>query len=188
MCYKNEVDLQKTKVLAGNPVIVITTVDEKGTNNVAAIASYFRIGSTIILAINRDSHTYKNIVKTGEFVANLPGLKDLESIMKVSRPYSGESDEISASGLKSEASLMVKPPTIREYPASVECRLKWTKDVETYDLVAAEMLCARCDETYIDPAGHFDQVKAGVLHIIRYPDPVYIVADHYVQGIERMDA
>jgi len=95
-------------------------------------------------------------------------------------------DEIAASKLKAESSRMVSAPTIRDYPASVECRLKWTKPEGTHVLVAAEMLCGRCDEAYLDPAGRFDQVKAGVMHIVRYPEPIYIAADRYVQGIETM--
>jgi flavin reductase (DIM6/NTAB) family NADH-FMN oxidoreductase RutF len=186
MCYKTETDLKNTKILSSDPVIVVTTIDKEGAPNTAAFGSYLRIGFTIIIAIHPDSHTYQNIVENGEFVVNVPGLKDLESIMRVSRDYPKGTDEIKASGLRAEKSLKVKPPTIMEYPASVECRLKWTKPEGTHVLVAGEMICGKCDDAYLDPMGHFDQVKAGVLHIVRYPDPVYIVADRYVQGIEQM--
>ncbi len=187
MCIKSRVDPKTTKLLSSDPVIVITTVNENSVNNAAAFGTYLRIGSTIIVAIHPQRHTYKNILATKEFVINIPGLKDLESIMVVSRSYPEGTDEIAASGLTAEPSLMVRPPTIVEYPASVECRLKWTKPEGTHILVAAEMLCGRCDETYLDPAGRFDQVKAGVLHIVRYPHPIYIIADRYVQGIELME-
>ena len=186
MCYKKEVDVRRAKPLSGDPVIVISTMDENGVKNVAAFGSYLRIGSTIILAIAPDSHTYKNIIRSKEFVINIPGLKDMESIMRASRAYPAGKDEFAAAGLREEPSLIVAPPTIRDYPASVECRLKWTKNEGSHDLVAADFLCGRCDEAYLDPAGRFDQVKAGVLHIVRYPEPVYIVADRYIQGIERM--
>jgi len=186
MCYKTETDLKTTGLLSSDPVIVITTIDKKGIPNTAAFGSYLRIGSTIIIAIHPGSHTYRNIMETREFVVNIPGLKDLESIMRVSRSYPDETDEIASSGLKAEPSLKVKPPTIVEYPASVECRFKWTKEEGSHVLVAGEMVCGKCDDAYLDPMGRFDQVKAGVLHIVRYPEPVYIVADRYVQGIELM--
>lgn len=186
MCYKKEVDLHRAKPLSGDPVIVISTMDEKGVSNVAAFGSYLRIGPTIILAISPDCHTYKNIIRSKEFVINVPGLKDMEFVMRASRAYAAGQDEIKAAGLKAESSLMVAPPTIRDFPASVECRLKWTKNEGSHDLVAADILCGRCDEAYLDPVGRFDQVKAGTLHIVRYPEPVYIVADRYIQGIERM--
>ena len=186
MCYKTEVDLKKAKILSSDPVIVITTKSKQGVNNAAAFGAYLRIGSTIIVAIHPQSDTYKNIMETKDFVANIPGRKDLESIMKVSRSYPEDVDEIKEAGLKAEPSIKVKPPTIEDFPASVECRLKWTKPEGTHVLVAAEMICGRCDEAYLDPAGRFDQVKAGVLHIVRYPEPIYIVADRYLQGIELM--
>lgn len=186
MCYKTEVDIKKAKLLSGDPVIVITTISKQGINNAAAFGAYLRIGSTIIVAIHPKSDTYKNIMETGEFVVNIPGRKDLESIMKVSRSYPAEVDEIQEAGLKAEKSSKVKPATIEDYPASVECRLKWTREEGSHVLVAAEMIYGRCDEAFMDPAGRFDQVKAGVLHIVRYPEPIYIVADRYLQGIESM--
>jgi len=186
MCYKTEVDLSTTRLLSSDPVVILTTLNKDGTNNAAAFGSYFRIGSTIIFAISPDCHTYRNIIESGEFVINIPRFKDLESIMKVSRSYPEGMDEIKASDLQTEPSLKVSPPTIVEFPASVECRLKWTREEGSHHLVAAEMICGRADEAYMDPAGRFDQVKAGVLHIVRYPEPVYIVADRYVQGVELM--
>jgi flavin reductase (DIM6/NTAB) family NADH-FMN oxidoreductase RutF len=187
MCYKTEINLNAAHLLSSDPVIVITTISKNGVNNAAAFGSYLRIGFTIIIAIHSESHTYKNILETKEFVVNIPGYKDLESIMRVSRAYPEGTDEIAASGLRPEASLLVKPPTIVEYPACVECRFEWAKPEGTHALVAGEMICGKCDDSYLDPVGRFDQVKAGVLHIVRYPDPVYIMADRYVQGIESME-
>ncbi len=49
-------------------------------------------------------------------------------------------------------------------------------------LVAGEMLAGSCDEGLLDEEGYFDVVKAGVLHIVRYPEPVYISTDRYIRG------
>ena len=186
MCYKIEKDILEIGILSGQPVVVITTIDENGVRNAAAFGSYFRLGKSVIIAMHKKSHTCQNILKTGEFVMNIPGFKDFESIMMVSRDYSGKQDEIAGAGLSEEKSSKVAPPTITEYPASVECRMKWSKDEGEEVILSAEMICGKCDESYMDMKGKFDQVKAGILHIVRFPEPLYIKADRYVQGIETM--
>ncbi len=65
---------------------------------------------------------------------------------------------------------------------TVECKYKWEKDVGSHILVAGEMLSGSCDEGLIDEEGYFDVVKAGVLHIVRYPQPVYISPTEYIYG------
>ncbi len=187
MCCKMEVDLRKTRILASNPVIVITTRNPDGSNNAGAFGSYMRVDNNIIIAIHPESHTFRNIRLRGEFVINVPGLKDMESVMLTGRSWAEGTDEIAACGLKAEPSLHMASPTIMDYPACVECRLVETRSQGSHMLVTGEMTHARCDEAYLDPAGCFDLVKAGTLHIVRYPQPVYTVADRYIQGIQTMD-
>jgi flavin reductase (DIM6/NTAB) family NADH-FMN oxidoreductase RutF len=91
-------------------------------------------------------------------------------------------NEIQEAGLGELKSTIVKPPGIVEYKAHIECRFKWEKDVGSHMLVAGEMLTGSCDEGLLDKKGYFDVVKAGILHIVRYPEPVYISPEKYVEG------
>jgi flavin reductase (DIM6/NTAB) family NADH-FMN oxidoreductase RutF len=91
-------------------------------------------------------------------------------------------NEMQEAGLTELKSTKVKPPRIAEYKAHVECRFKWEKEVGSHMLVAGEMLAGSCDEGLLDEEGYFDVVKAGVLHIVRYPQPVYISPERYVEG------
>ena len=170
------------KLLTSEPVIVITTVDEKGNVNGAAFGSYVRVAPLIMVAISPGHHTYENIKKTGEFVVNLPGRDRLDSIMVFGENYPRGVNEIKEAGLTEMESIMVKPPRIAEYKAHVECKYKWEKDVGSHMLVAGEMVAGSCDEGLIDKEGYFDVVKAGVLHIVKYPRPIYITPTEYVRG------
>ena len=96
MCCKMEVDLRKTRILASNPVIVITTRNPDGSNNAGAFGSYMRVDNNIIIAIHPESHTFRNIRLRGEFVINVPGLKDMESVMLAGRSWA--QTELSLSG------------------------------------------------------------------------------------------
>jgi len=180
-----KIDLPKGKegrVLTSDPVMVLTTIDEKGRVNGAAFGSYVRIAPHILVAIYPGHHTYSNIKKAKEFVVNLPGRDQLESIMVFGRHYPDGVSEIEKAGLKAIDSVKVKPPRIAEYKAHVECVFKWEKEVGGHMLVAGEMVAASCDEGLLDENNYFDVVKAGVLHIVRYPDPVYTCAENYLKG------
>ncbi|MFC1586356.1 flavin reductase family protein [Fibrobacterota bacterium] len=183
---KTQVRPGAVKLFSTDPVVVLTTVDERGRNNTAAIGSYCRISSTIILAVYPGHHTYENIMTKKEFVVNLPGKNNLESIMVVSRSYRGKENEIEASGLTPLALEGVTTPGIEEFAASVHCTYLWEKPEGSHSLIAGRMREALVDEDLLDDSGMFDQVKAGVLHIARYPDPVYTCADRYLEGSERM--
>jgi flavin reductase (DIM6/NTAB) family NADH-FMN oxidoreductase RutF len=186
MSYKTEKDVNIVKPLASNPVIIVTTLNSEGEHNAAAFNSYMNIGSTIIISFHPECHTFKNIIESKEFVVHVPSLDEMESIMVVSRNHRDGVDKFKSAKLTLEPSLKVKPYTIVDYPASIECRFKWTQEEGEYNLLAAEILACKCDDAFLNPKGRFDQVKAGVLHIVRFPDPIYIVAEHYIQGIEEM--
>ncbi len=170
------------KLLTSEPVIVITTVDNEGNVNGAAFGSYVRVAPLIMVAVFPGHHTYSNIKETKEFVVNLPGKDQIDSIMVFGKSYPKGVNEIQEAGLTELKSTIVKPPRIKEYKAHIECRFKWEKEVGSHMLVAGEMLTGSCDEGLLDEKGYFDVVKAGILHIVKYPEPVYISPDRYVEG------
>lgn len=169
------------RLLTSEPVIVVTTVDKDGNVNGASFGSYVRVAPLIMVAIYPGHHTYSNIKETGEFVVNLPGRDQIDSIMVFGESYPKGINEIQEAGLTELESIVVKPPRIAEYKAHIECRYRWEKEVGSHMLVAGEMLKGSCDEGLLDEKGYFDVVQAGVLHIVRYPEPVYISPDRYIE-------
>jgi len=174
------------RLLVTSPVVVLTTVDEAGRVNAGAFGAYFRAGRSMYAAIHPGSHTYDNLKATGEAVVNLPGLDQLESIMVFGRDYPDGVNEIERAGLTELAALKVKPPRIAEYKAHVEVVLREEMDAGSHALLVLESVAASCDEGLWDGSA-FDVTAAGVVHIARYPEPVYIAAERYVTGTERMD-
>lgn len=174
------------RLLVTSPVVVITTVDGQGRANGGAFGAYFRAGRSMYAAIHPGSHTYENLKATGEAVVNLPGRDRIESIMVFGRDYDAGVNEIERAGLTELAALRVKPPRIAEYRAHVEVKLREEMRAGSHALLVLECLAASCDAGLWDGSA-FDLVQAGVLHIARYPEPVYIAAERYVTGTERMD-
>lgn len=173
-----------SRLLTTAPCMVITTVDQEGRPNAAAFGSYVVISPHVLCAIWPGHETYANIKSTGEFVINVPGRDQLESIMIVSRDYPDGVDEVLKAGLTEMPALEVRPPRIVEYKAHVECRYVGEQKVDSHRLVVGEMIAGSCDEGLFGNDDRFDVVKAGIVHICRYPEPVYIACDRddYVRG------
>jgi flavin reductase (DIM6/NTAB) family NADH-FMN oxidoreductase RutF len=116
------------------PVVVITTVSERGIANAAP----FSFNSPISLdpplygfSCNPKHDTMKNIRENGEFVVNVAG-KDLGELMHVlETDYPYEDNELEHAGLTEEKAKAVNPPRIKEAIAWLECKLQ--DDIELGD-------------------------------------------------------
>ena len=74
-----------------------------------------------MVGFRQDSHTFKNIVATGEFVLNCPSAEYLEDVMETARFYPEGVDELEHTRFTTIPSLKVKPPTIEQCPQVMEC-------------------------------------------------------------------
>ncbi len=73
-------------------------------------------------------------------------------------------DKWKETGLTPEPGEMVKSPSIKESPLSIECRIKEIIRLGSHDMMLAEVLCLRADERYIDSStGAFSLKDAGLI-------------------------
>ncbi len=56
----------------GTPVVLISTVNEDGSYNLAPMSSAFWLGWRCILGLGAVSKTPENMIRTGQCVLNLP--------------------------------------------------------------------------------------------------------------------
>jgi flavin reductase (DIM6/NTAB) family NADH-FMN oxidoreductase RutF len=112
------------------PITIVTTVDKEGKAN-AALKSWVMYCSPrdIMFGCNVDHDTAKNVLETGEFVVNIPGIEILEQTKVTAVPYPRGVDEMEKAGLTAVSSLVVKPPRVKECKAHAECRLSWYKEL-----------------------------------------------------------
>ena len=64
----------------GTPVVLVSTLNEDGTANVAPFSSVFWLGHTATLGLGLASHTLANLRRTGECVLNLPGPEQVTAV------------------------------------------------------------------------------------------------------------
>lgn len=69
----------------GTPVVLISTVNEDGTHNLAPISSVFWLGWRGVLGIAFGSQTTRNLLRTGECVLNLPSVNEVGAVDRIAK-------------------------------------------------------------------------------------------------------
>ena len=141
-----------------SPVFIITTLKENGLANAALSAWGMMAGSgcepKFILQVHNYTESRKLIEKNGEFVINYPSLQLQEQFKRTVQKFDDSADEILASGLTHEPSVVVAAPRVAECFACLECKVDWIRDIETQvkttTLVQASIVHASIDEAVLD--------------------------------------
>jgi flavin reductase (DIM6/NTAB) family NADH-FMN oxidoreductase RutF len=107
-------------------ITVITTMDKDGRVNAAPyshIMQYDVMAKTpqMMMGFRQDSHTFKNIKATGEFVINCPSSEYLEDLMETARFYPEGVNELEHTRFTTIPSRYVKPPSLEQAPQIMEC-------------------------------------------------------------------
>src|SRR5580692_5086151 len=122
----------------GTPVVLISTVNEDGSYNLAPMSSAFWLGWRCLLGLAATSKTTQNLVRTRECVLNLPSSDNVAAVNllarttgsnpvpedKVRRGYRFEHDKFGIAGLTPAPSETVSPPRILECPVQLEATIE----------------------------------------------------------------
>lgn len=136
------------------PCVLISTIDDKGRRNIAAYGYWtpidFKVPSVMFGA--RDwQHTYKNIVKTGEFVVGIPPSAIADKVWKTGNKNEKCEDEFKECGLTPVPSETVKPFRIKECQINLECSLLFHFTVGIHTWFVGKVNVAEIDdELYSD--------------------------------------
>lgn len=107
-------------------ITVVTTLDKEGRVNAAPYSHIMQFDvmaqtPRIMVGFRQDSHTFRNIVDTGEFVINCPSSDYLDDVMETARFYPDGTNELEHTRFTTIESRKVKPPSIAECPQIMEC-------------------------------------------------------------------
>jgi len=131
----------------GTPVVLISSVNEDGSYNLAPMSSAFWLGWRAILGLSGISKTPQNMRRTGECVLNLPSVHLIQSVnrlarttganpvpeTKMRRGYRYEPEKFGVSGLTSVPSETVSAPCVRECPVQLESKVETIHNVAEDD-------------------------------------------------------
>jgi flavin reductase (DIM6/NTAB) family NADH-FMN oxidoreductase RutF len=122
----------------GTPVVLISTVNDNGSFNLAPMSSAWWLGQRCILGLAAASKTTQNLIRTGECVLNLPSDAMAAQVDRIARTtgsdpvpegkarrgYRHEGKKFATAGLTPIASLTVKAPRAMECPVQLEAALE----------------------------------------------------------------
>lgn len=163
----------------GTPVVLVSSLNEDGSPNVAPMSSAWWLGWSCLLGFGARSQTPANLLRTGECVLNLPSVDQVAAVdrlarltgsnpvppHKVAMGYRYEPDKLGVAGLTAEASQIVAPPRIRECPVQLEAVLEAPHPIAASDpdrqgkLIALEVKIVRVHiEERLLLAGYRDRI------------------------------
>jgi flavin reductase (DIM6/NTAB) family NADH-FMN oxidoreductase RutF len=147
-----------TSCIVPRPIAWVTSVSQDGTYN-AAPFSYFTGVSIepplVLFAVERrhgeKKDTVLNIENTKEFVINVVTANNVEKMNITSKDFHIEEDEIKIAGLTTTSSKLVSPPSIKESPVHMECKLEQIIEMGSspHSLIIGRVIAVTTDESVI---------------------------------------
>jgi flavin reductase (DIM6/NTAB) family NADH-FMN oxidoreductase RutF len=79
------ISMEPSILYFGTPVVLISTVNEDGSANIAPMSSAFWLGWRCVLGLGSSSKTTQNMIRTGECVLNLPSVNEVGAVNRLAR-------------------------------------------------------------------------------------------------------
>jgi len=118
----------------GTPVVLISTKNENGTDNLAPMSSIFWLGWRCVIGLSAVSKTTQNLIRNREGVLNLPSVNEVSAVNrlakttgsnpvpagKLPRGYHYVEDKFTLAGLGKLPSAIVAAPRAEQCPVHME--------------------------------------------------------------------
>lgn len=161
----------------GTSVVLISTINEDGTPNLAPMSSAWWLNQSCMLGMSSKSQTVQNLIREQECVLNLPSINLIPAVdrltlltgrnpvpeSKAMRGYKYEPDKFGIAGLTQMPSQLVQAPRVKECPIQLEAKfVKMHPFEQPSSLVAIEVriekvhiedfLLMNANSNYVDPS------------------------------------
>lgn len=156
----------------GTPVVLISSLNENGSANLAPMSSAWWLGQCCMLGLGNSGQTTANLLRERECVLNLPSSAMVDAVDRIAlttgksavpahkaqQGYRYEPDKFAAAKLTEQASELVRAPRVAECPIQLECRVvaAYPFGSRTSHATAfqVEVLRAHVEEELIIPGTH----------------------------------
>ena len=163
----------------GTPVVLISTMNEDGTANLAPMSSAWWLGWRCMLGLQTGSKTPQNMMRTGQCVLNLPSPDQVDAVNRLARltgtekvpefkqrlGYSYEPSKFEVAGLTPAPSQTVAAPRALECPIQLEAVVAERHDIMADDPDVAGLISAfevRITRVHVHPSllmdGHENRI------------------------------
>jgi flavin reductase (DIM6/NTAB) family NADH-FMN oxidoreductase RutF len=131
---QTHISMEPSILYFGTPVVLISTLNEDGSANIAPMSSAFWLAWRCVLGLGSSSKTTQNLLRTRECVLNLPSVEEVGAVnrlarltgsdpvppSKVTRGYRYEPRKFETAGLTPIPSETVGAPRALECPVQME--------------------------------------------------------------------
>jgi flavin reductase (DIM6/NTAB) family NADH-FMN oxidoreductase RutF len=175
-----------SQLVVPRPIAMITTLDASGGLNVAPFSYYMPISGeppmvAVTVGASREAteapkDTWVNLGLSGEFVINVTTVELAEHIETVAREYPSGVNEADIAGWRTVESHIVKPPSLKDSPAHMECRVRDVIDrgdqrscYSGVHIVLAEVVCITADDSIMAEPNRIDPTKVRAVGRMGFP-------------------
>jgi len=155
-------EFEATNAMYPLPVVLVTTHDGKGNDNIITIAwtsNVSRKEPCVCISIGGEKLSFKNIKNTGDFVVNIPDQDILKEVDFCGENHGDEVNKFKETGLTPQEASMVGAKLIRQCPINIECKLRKIYQIEGANLVIGQVLKVHMDEKILKQNQSVDYVK-----------------------------
>ncbi|HEU0026238.1 MAG TPA: flavin reductase family protein [Ktedonobacterales bacterium] len=143
----------------GTPVVLLSTLNEDGSANLAPMSSAWALGWTVMLGLGAAGKSAENLMARRECVINLPSDALWQAVERLA-PLTGkypvpdwkqgqfrfEREKFAAAGLTPIASEVVRPPRVAECPLQLEATVR---DVRPFGDEEGNAICVEAHVTRV---------------------------------------
>lgn len=158
-------NLKSGTLLAPLPAVMVTTgtMDEPNIITIGWVGILSSEPPRTYISVRPSRHSYKALKENGEFVINLTNEKTAHATDYAGIYTGAKVNKFEKLGLTAISSETVAPPTIKECPLALECRVFKVIESGTHDIFMADILNVSCDDALIDENGKICLDKGGLI-------------------------
>ena len=173
----NKRNFKGSVILNPVPVVLITSRNKKGEENVFTVAWTGTLCTkppVLSISVRPERLSYKYIKETMEFVVNLPTASMVKAVDYCGVRSGKTVNKIKEMNFSLGEASNVNVPYINECPINIECKVRDIMHLGTHDVFIADVLGSYVSEDIIDKNGriHFEEANLiSYCHGEYYPLP-----------------
>ena len=163
---KEKVEFKGSVILNPVPVVLITSKNKEGKENVFTVAWTGTVCTKppmLSISVRPERLSYEYIKETMEFTVNLPSSDMTRAVDYCGVRPGRKFDKIKEMNFTMVEGTKVDVPYINECPISIECKVKSIIPLGTHDLFIAEVVGSHVDKDLIDEKGKIHLEEADLI-------------------------
>ena len=161
-----------SSLVVPRPIAWVTTLNEDESVNAAPFSYFNLMGDDPPLAVigigkrpdGAAKDSFRNIRRSREFVINIVTEENAELMNLCATDFPAGLSEVTALGLKTEPSSLVKPPRLAAAPAQIEAREVQTLLIGNTQITIGELLAVHIRDEFIEKENlHVLTEKMGII-------------------------